>query len=331
MPFLWNATMKLLTKSKSPSPKHGKRCVLGYYIKKASPPAFLRRKLTAGMTVEAAIVLPLFLFFFVNLGSAIEMIRLHGNLQLALWDVGNRMCLYGYAANLPAGTGDGAWGGTEEDGNALLREMGDVALTYTYVKSQVVNYAGENYLQTSPLSYGVSGLQFWESDVFGENRMAGEEEILGDVVDVVMTYQVSPWLNIPFLRPFRMTNRYYGKLWTGYELHVDSADADEERDKVYVAENGSVYHERADCTHLKLSIREASLAEAKAARNESGDRYEECSKCGKKPFQGTVFIAREGEYYHYDRDCSGLKRTIYTITRRQASKYKPCSRCLAAP
>ena len=54
------------------------------------------------MTVEASIVLPLILFFFMNLASSIEMIRLHGNLQLALWETGNELIVYGYA--LDSGT-----------------------------------------------------------------------------------------------------------------------------------------------------------------------------------------------------------------------------------
>ena len=52
-------------------------------------------KASGSMTVEAAVVLPLFLFFFLNLGSAMEMIRLHSNLQLALLQVGNRLSVYG--------------------------------------------------------------------------------------------------------------------------------------------------------------------------------------------------------------------------------------------
>jgi len=49
----------------------------------------------ASMTMEAAVVLPLFFFFFLDLTSSIEMIRLHGNFQMALWDVGNTISVYG--------------------------------------------------------------------------------------------------------------------------------------------------------------------------------------------------------------------------------------------
>lgn len=330
MPFLWNTIRILLTKLKSPSPKHRKHSVLGCSIEKVSLPTFLKIRLSAGMTVEAAMVLPLFLFFFVNLGSAMEMIRLHGNLQLALWDVGNKMCVYGYAAEnfgqIKAAVEREAEESVGKDDAADKREwwseLGDVALTYTYVKSSVTDYLGEDYLEESPLRYGQSGLQFWESDVVGTAGGAVE----GDILDIVMTYQVSAPLELPFLRPFRMSNRYYGRLWTGYEL-TGALDKQDGQDVVYITENAEVYHESLNCTHLKLSVREVSMDEAEAARNNHGGRYKECSKCGKKTFQGTVWISREGDYYHYDRACSGLKRTVYTIPRQQAAKYRPCSRC----
>ncbi|MCM1099763.1 MAG: hypothetical protein NC079_09825 [Clostridium sp.] len=283
-------------------------------------------------------VLPLFVFFLVNLGSAMEMIRLHGNLQMALWDVGSRMCVYGHVIGATDDLGDesvdGAYtgngsagnaGGADAQGKTLLQEMGDIALSYTYVKSCVVAYAGEEYLQASPLSHGVSGLQFWESGILGESGTDVEGILSGDVLDIVLTYQVSPWLDLPFVPPFRMSNRYYGRMWTGYEL--DTSLSALEQDVVYVAEHGEVYHERADCTHLQLSVREVSPWTVRLARNESGGRYQKCSKCGTMAYQGSLFIAREGDYYHYVRDCPGLKRTVHTIPRQQASQYRACSRC----
>ena len=52
----------------------------------ASPPG--------SMTVEAALLLPLFFFFFLHLAGVMEMLRLHGKLEAALWNTGNQMALY---------------------------------------------------------------------------------------------------------------------------------------------------------------------------------------------------------------------------------------------
>ena len=319
VPFLWNVGQKPTNNSNRPSPKRKKISFFGGFIERGSLSVFWKYCVCAGMTVEAAIVLPLFLFFFVNMGSSIEMIRLHGNLELALWDVGNQMCVYGYAADeagfieADIAEGDRTW----------WREMGDVALTYTYVKGQVADYVGRDYLDESPLSFGVDGLQFWESDV----AVKSDSTVSGDLLDIVMTYQVSPVFEIPFVRPFRMSNRYYGRLWTGYDVSGSLSD-DVLQEVVYIAENAEVYHVRSDCTHLKLSIQEVSFVEALSARNDNGGRYAACSKCDRCEFKGSVYIAREGDFYHKERGCPGLKRTIYTMTKEQAkTKYRPCSRC----
>ncbi len=321
MPFLWNVCQKLTNNLNRPSPKRKNTLFFGNFIERASLSAFLKCYLDAGMTVEAAMVLPLFLFFFVNMGSAIEMIRLHGNLQLALWDTGNQMCVYGYVGK-EAGVIDESV--KEESERAWWADIGDVALTYTYVKGQVVDYTGREYLEDSPLSHGADGLHFWESDVVGN----GDLVVAGDVLDIVMTYEVSPAFEIPFVKPFRMCNRYYGRLWTGYDVGNGKTDADL-KNVVYVVENAEVYHARSDCTHLKLDIREVSLMEAFSERNENGGRYTACSKCSGVLYAQTVYIAREGDFYHKDRGCPGLKRTIYTMPQKQAeTRYRSCSRCV---
>ena len=58
------------------------------YIKRISLPMLQRTCVRGSMTVEAALVLPLFCLFVISMGNAIEIIRLHGNLEVALWNAG---------------------------------------------------------------------------------------------------------------------------------------------------------------------------------------------------------------------------------------------------
>lgn len=319
---LWKINFDIFKniKNKIPSPKCKNRFSAIFSIKKTS--RFISACLKsvgvdAGMTVEAALVLPLFLFFFVNLGSVMEMIRLHQNLQMGLWNIGNRLCVYGCAVQ-------GGEDATEKQ-SIIFNEVGDLALTYTYVKNHVVDYCGENYLESSPLSKGTKGLQFPESKV-----LSGDTSM--DIIDLVMTYQVSTWLEIPYIKPFRMCNRYYGKMWTGYDLGRISA-GETAQEMVYVTENRAVYHETLECTHLKLSIYAINISELNTAKNEYGRRYSRCSKCGKQDRQEDekIFICKEGDFYHYNRECPGLTRIISTVTRQQAAEenLQPCSRCAA--
>ena len=270
-------------------------------IKGISPFMSLERKMEASMTVEAAVILPLFLLFFLNLSCALEILRLHSNLQLALRDAGNRLSVYGY----------------------VLEEMtpqenaAGVALAYGYIRDELVRYVGKDYLDASPLKNGASELQFWESTAFGA----------GDRFELNVTYSVSPWADAVGFYSFRMANRYYGHFWTGYEIPGSSGENMPEA-TVYVAENGSVYHEARECSYLNITINKIIFQEIESCRNENGRKYSRCEKCCMEDRKGTVFITPYGDRYHYSETCPGLKRTVYSLLRIEAEEeFAPCSRC----
>lgn len=282
-------------------------------MEETSLSAFLTRKLRAGMTVEAAVALPVFLFFLLNLSCAIEMIRLHGNIQMALWETGQRLAVYGYALN----DEESLRSMESEDGDSWWKEMAGIAFSYTYIRNQIIDYLGEGYLEESPLSRGAEGLQFWESEVLQHN----------DEMEIIITYGVSPWCSLTGFFPFRMANRYHAHLWNGYDIAGNSGENGEELITVYVAETGKVYHKDRSCTHLRLSIQEIIAGTEGNYRNENGGKYSECEKCRGESGGGILYIAREGDSFHYSRDCSGLKRTVFAILLRDAEDYRPCSRC----
>lgn len=318
------------TNQMKPSPKHSNDWQIqvqgstfflsGYYAKpnqnnntvKGISLFISRKKLAGSMTVEAAIVLPLFLFFFLNLGCAIELIRLHGNMEIALCDVGKRISTYGYIltktnAEQMSGDAEPEW----------WSELKDVALSYTYIKGELVEYLGEDYLQESPIQEGIGGIQFLESEIFNAE----------DCVDLVVTYKAAPFMDVVGFRPFRMANRYYAHIWNGYCIPGASEEIEEGRKLVYVTENGEVYHENRNCWHLALRIQQVSIEEAHGKRNENGERYLPCEVCAEKNLEGPVYIAADGNAIHCDRSCPGLKRTIYTLPRDEAEHYRPCSEC----
>lgn len=265
-------------------------------IERISLFTFLKRRAHAGMTVEAAVVLPLFLFFLLNLSCTIELIRLHGNLQLALWDTCSKVAIYGHAL------GDS-----------------DLAPVFTgiYIKNQIIEYAGEEYLDNAPLKNGSKGLMLWESDIFSSK----------DELDVIVTYAASPWSNYAAFSTFRMANRYCAHIWNGYEIPKDPKKALEQTDVVYVTETGKVYHENPNCTHLQLSIREVTRFEAESAVNQWGSSYTPCEKCKPGKAIWNLYITEDGDRYHSSLDCPGLKRTVFSVPRSRAFKYRPCSRC----
>lgn len=317
MSSLWELKLKTIlhNKRKEPSPTYPehisgfaqnpeisfddrkrRRVQRHFPIKRISLLISLRSRVEAGMTVEAAVVLPLFLFFLLNLSCAIELIRLHGNLQLALWETGSRLAVYGYAL--------------EDSEVASL-------FSWFYIREQLEEYAGEKYLDNSPLKDGSSSLMMWESDIFSSE----------DELDVIVTYAVSPWSSLSGFSSFRMANRYYAHIWNGYGIPENPEQSQREPDIVYMTENGEVYHEDRNCTHIKLSVREVSRTEAELSANQWGRSYSPCERCKPEPANLTLYITEEGERYHSDRNCSGLKRTVFSVLRSSVSGYRACSRC----
>ena len=339
--------LQLLNNFKKPSPTYHTHTIVPNFArnsddipsgtaKMSSLFAPFLKELGAGMTVEASIVLPLFLFFFMNLASSIEMIRLHGNLQLALWKTGNELVVYGYAldsgvspdevqadggriSEVQSGVksdevqmGSGQSEGAQEE--KWWRRLSGAVFSAVFVKAQLVYLLGEDYLNSSPLRSGTDSLMLWESEVFGTE----------DTIDLVVTYSVAPWTETVGFLSFRMANRYYGHIWNGYAVSGQTQVGE----AVYVAENGQVYHVNRNCTHLKLSVKEIRAEELNVSRNNYGKRYSACEKCVSGKRVEIIYITGEGDKYHYNRGCPGLKRTVSTMLKSDAEKlYRPCSRC----
>jgi len=293
---------KLLTTIGNPSPtttyKKKDFAQNQKYASERSPGATLLErilmcKVQAGMTVEAVLALPVFLFFFLNMGSIMEMIRLHGNMQLALWGAGNEVALYGCVLE-------------SEEVTALLSPV--------YIRSRIVSDLGEEYLAASPITDGADGVFVWEN-LFGENE---------DVLDVTVSYGVEPVNGFVGFRTIRMRNRYYAHMWNGYRLPEEAQHVE----MVYVAETGMVYHSDRECTHLRLSVREAEPGGLEQTRNQWGRKYGACEKCADGEMPEVLYVTAEGERYHYQATCSGLKRTVFVLELTEAQKnYRSCSRC----
>lgn len=267
----------------------------------------------ATMTVEAAVVLPLLLVFFMNLLSAIEMIRLHGNLQLALWETGNQMAIYSYAyQNMTEDLIDNL--DDSEESISFQNSVMGVVFTNVYARNRVMDYVGKEYLDESPLTYGADGLNFLESTYMEE-----------DCIDLIVTYEVSPRKSLSGLPRFRMANRYYGRAWTGYAIPITNDE--QETDYVYITKYGYVYHVSEECSHLKRSVETVSPAEVLFIKNESGQYYTPCWVCEEIQPEGKVYITADGTRYHFNKECAAIKRIKYTIKKSEAEQYKACNRC----
>ncbi len=252
---------------------------------------FFKKKYKSSMTVEASILLPLLLFFFLHLMSVVEMLRLHSKLTFALWESGNQLAVY---VAIP---------------DELGEKIPDVAVSYIYVKNRMESFLGKEYLDNSPLVSGRQGLNYLASSYDG------------NCIDIGLTYEVAPPISVFPFSYLRMANRYYGKAWTGYENTPDIR-------YVYVTIYGEVWHCRADCTHIFISVKETGWDRIKYLRNVNGRKYYPCELCEEKEKGDVAYYTDQGDRYHKDRDCSSLVRYIRAIMWSDNLSYRPCSRCV---
>lgn len=259
----------------------------------------------ASMTLEAAMVLPLFLFTVWNLFAMVNDIALHTRMQTAMHQTGLTLARYAYAYE------------RIQQGFPLPESaLAEVVFSQAYVREKVENAVGEAYLAGMGVHGGAEGVSFLQSEILS-----------GDTVTLIASYR----MDAPFLpdqiSSFRMVNRVCLRKWTGYDNAAGRGQADVAQQIVYVTEYGEVYHNSRNCYHLNVSIRQTSAEKLAEERNSSGSGYTACGLCGDRRQSGVFYVSEDGERYHTTAACSGLKRTVTAIPISEAGSRAPCHSC----
>lgn len=284
--------------------------------------------LCAGMSVEASMALPLFLFFFFNVIFLLDVIRLQSSVTSALQQAGDQICEYAwyreYALSGSGGSsgeggdpGQGSSGGIEIPG-----AVGDI-LSMAYVSGEVRKSLGSDYMKNTCLRGGTGGISFLRSHILSGN----------DIVEIHADYRTRPFIPILNGPDFSVRSTYYAHAFTGYEIgssiESDSGGGGDssQEEKVIVAENGVVYHTDPDCVYLKPRVRSVDASELKNLRANDGSIYHACEYCHPSP-DGKVYITPDGNRYHSSEHCSRIKRTTHEETVEEAGGHlRPCPKC----
>lgn len=260
-------------------------------------------KQKGSLTVETALVLPIFLFAMITMIFIGEAIRFSENMQNSLHQNAKELSKYAYVYAKASGS------------SMIGGKLGSIAFSEAYVRGKVekdLQEAGQDY---DVVKGGKDGVSFFYSNVLKE-----------DIVDLVATYQVDTPFDFLGIRNFRMTNRARMHAWTGYDnTQTNKLNTDEEI--VYITKGGSVYHKSRNCNHLNLSIRTVPESSIPGLRNKDGGKYYPCEYCGKKAIHGAAYITSYGDRYHSDIGCSGLKRDIIAVPISKVGGRPPCKTC----
>ncbi len=260
---------------------------------------------SGSLTVEAALVLSLFLFFAATLLTFFSAMEIHLELHRAAWQVGRE-------ASIASGL---LQGGESDDGseNSSLFSYLQSGLSTTVIRSRILSLVGTERLDESCIDQGSDGVTVTATFPAEDSQ---------DVV-IKLSYRV----RIPFLTGkislLSVSQEVCYRAWSGRILtEEDSSDST----IVYVAENGTVYHTTTSCTHLMLTVRSVDFSAVEQERNSHGAKYYACERCVSGTVSGTVYIAAEGNRYHTTKECSGLKRS-YSAVLLSETTLPPCSRC----
>ena len=288
-------------------------------------PGGVKLSVKGSLTLEAAIAVPLFVFFVMNLLFIFEAVRLQSGLQAAVQQAGEQVCEAAYYTRFAGSQGQDGGTGTgapETDPSVTDAESGQAVsflLSEVYVRGKVTSYLGEPFWRHNCVVGGRAGLSFAGSDIMSE----------GDRVEIVVSCRIRPFIRILGFKDFPMQARYCGHAWVGWTEGSESpADGGSgEGNEVYVTKYGECYHTDPGCIYLNPQIRMVPAQEVDKYRSGNGARYYPCETCrpGKS---GTVYITKEGNRYHSDPSCGGIVRNIDTMDSTAAGgHYRPCPKC----
>ena len=277
------------------------------------------RRVSASMTVEAALCLPLWLFFAAALMEPVRWLDRQRQVQTALECFSEELSQAVYLKELEPGSGEGTGNGSGSAGGAVDGEGG---LSSGYVEL---------------LSGAAAGL--W---------IQGKAEKLVDHVTVKDAKAPDPSGNIcleveyteriPFFPVYRQgitmkaASRRRG--WIGLEGKLmESGEHTTEAGEgnghaVYVGSGMGRYHLYRDCHYISNAYEAVSLNQAEKMTNQFGERYRPCSRCADSGHgDRTVYVTAGGGHYHFNRACSSMVSYVRKVDLEDVGHLGVCSYC----
>lgn len=242
----------------------------------------------AGITVEAALALPVFLFALLWFPYSLVVMGTQVQIQYALEQSAMEIARYGQAGDVVLEDID------------LPDFVGKLSRS-AYGSFRTNSLLGYENVKTSCVKNGV----LLVADM-------GEE----GVVELTAGY----FVEIPFFprsRTLWLQQKSRRKIWVG-----------KDEDVVYITKTGKVYHLYLDCTYIRHNPRAVSATAIDRQQNSDGNCYTPCHICCKEGLvRETVYITTEGEHYHSSAECVGICKEVITIPITEVGDRPLCSRC----
>lgn len=261
-------------------------------IRRAFLWVFRKKKASGSLTVEAAVVVPVFLLAIGTLLGILDIYRVQAMVKTSLHQSALELGMYAYAADQGRDSPVG-WISSAACGVYAKSKLPDLG------KYANVSLAGSSYKE--------------------------------DKIRLHARIQYRIPVSILPLPALYFTNESQVNGWVGRRLEDEKKEVDRTwEEMVYITENGSVYHTSSSCSHLDLAVHQQSPDKVKHLRNDYGSKYHSCEKCkGSLEEHSIVYYTEKGDCYHTQENCSGLKRTVRLVKKSEAGGIRMCQRCNA--
>ncbi len=291
-----------------------------YFMKFVSPlnkakRTFLSANPGGSITVEAAFVLPLFVFAMVTILYFFNLIYIQTTMQIQLENtakiISSSTCVT-TSANV----------NLNDDENSLLEKVvidtaGTIAISSLFITDDIREFADNSLIVN-----GSDGLSFLGSDVTNTDYP----------LDIKLSYKV----RMPFIPEdvftFKLRHRCYFKAFNGKALKTNLILGNY---YVYVAQNGDVFHKNRLCSYLQRFTELKNEAQLK----KEYPSIQLCSFCKQNSnlfsspqLNGVsyVYVTVEYDVYHNSETCPSLQRFLTRMNYEDAKElYSPCNRCVA--
>ena len=293
----------------------------------------MRKRVSASLTIEAAMCLSIFLFAMSMFLGFFPAMSISMRIQAAMEEAAESVAMYTYGiralGNLEitqtlideygpkVDTDDSGEGFmSQSDLNDLISQGSAMILLH----AKIISLVGGEELDNSCIRGGRLGLT-----TFGSSVPDDEDRYL-----VKVSYLVKFPFPLGLIPDMPITQRCCWRAWTGADKGKSEKKEEQEEESkeiVYITEDGKVYHTTTSCSYLDLTIHSVAASSVPGLRNKSGAKYKPCERCTVHAVtSGSVFISKYGDRYHLDRDCGGLKRTVKAVEKDSIS-LPACSRC----
>ena len=255
--------------------------------------------LKGSLTIEASIVLPIFVMAIMVLIFFVQAIQMQVQIQKALFNQTMKTAGYSYYLS-----------------QAEMPTEAEKFFESEYIKLNIINELGDGFFKNGYIVNGKNGFILNFTNISDEG-----------VVDIALQYRMQVPFDIFGVGKLNFIARARCRTWDGKYSDITGSQGK----MVYVTPYGEVYHISKNCSYIASSIKNCNYAEIGEKRNLSGAIYYPCQRCTESKIPITVQLVYYTDYgtrYHLDTICSNLKNNVFAISESVATeKYRQCSKC----